>query len=241
MYTVPSGQPAQRVVLDRNAPALQQAFDAVPLPPGATPAAGSDHHLVVHQPGTDTMWEFWRLAYRDGAWHAGWGGRMSGVTASPGYYSGSQASWGATASSLPLVGGLMTLDEVRRGRIDHALAMAIPQPKAGVFTWPAQRTDGTYTGADAIPMGTRFRLDPTLDLDALALPPLVRMMAEAAQRHGIVVRDTAGAVTFQGEDPTPTGADPWRGAGGFFGGQTPDKLLARFPWERLQALPAGIG
>jgi hypothetical protein len=136
---------------------------------------------------------------------------------------------------------MITLDELRQGRIGHALALAIPQLKAGVFSWPAQRTDGTSTAASAIPAGTRFRLDPALDLDALSLPWLVRLMAEAAQRHGIVVRDTAGAVTFFGEDPTPTGTDPWRGPGGFFGNQYPDTLLARFPWERLQALQTQIG
>jgi hypothetical protein len=61
-------------------------------------------------------------------------------------------------------------------------------------------------------------------------------MAAAAQRYGIVVRDKAGAVVFFGEDSTPTGADAWRGAGGFFGGQWPNRLLERFPWDRLQVL-----
>jgi hypothetical protein len=236
VYRVPAGQPTERVVLDANLPALQREWEAVPIPTTATPAAGTDRHLVVHQPSTDAMWEFWHLERRAGVWHAGWGGKMSGVSASRGYFSGAQANWGATATSLPLPGGLMTIDELRRGRIDHALAIGIPQPKAGVFSWPAQRTDGTSTAANAIPAGVRFRLDPSLDLATLSLPWLVRLMAEAAQRYGVVVRDTAGAVTFYGEDPTPTGTDPWRAAGGFFGGQLPSTLLARFPWDRLQAL-----
>jgi hypothetical protein len=236
VYRVPAGQPTERVVLDTNLWALQREWEAVPIPPGARPAAGSDKHLVIHQPSTDTLWEFWHLERRDGTWHARWGGKMTGVSANPGYFTGAQSSWGATATSLPLAGGLMTIDEVRRGSIDHALALAIPHPKAREFSWPAQRTDGSNYAADAIPEGARFRLDPTLDLDSLRLPRLVRLMAEAAQRYGLVVRDKAGAVVFYGEDSTPTGSDPWRGSAGFFEGQYPNRLLERFPWDRLQAL-----
>ena len=36
--------------------------------------------------------------------------------------------------------------------------------RAGVFSWPAQRTDGLLDSPDAIPEGARFRLDPNLDI-----------------------------------------------------------------------------
>jgi hypothetical protein len=105
-----------------------------------------------------------------------------------------------------------------------------------VFRWPAQRTDGWINGGLVVPEGMRFRLDPTLDIASLHLPPLVRMLAEAAQRYGIVVRDKSGGVTFYAEDPAPLGANPYAGDNGFFGGDYPNHLLARFPWSRLQAL-----
>jgi hypothetical protein len=62
------------------------------------------------------------------------------------------------------------------------------------------------------------------------------MMAEAAQRYGIVVRDTAGNVTFYAQDPTPTGTNPYLGPKGYFEGTYPFKLLASFPWSHLQLL-----
>ena len=62
------------------------------------------------------------------------------------------------------------------------------------------------------------------------------MMAEAAQRYGIVVRDQSGVVAFAGEDPTPTGSNPWAGPGGWFSGQYPSTLVQQFPWAHLQAL-----
>ena len=51
-----------------------------------------------------------------------------------------------------------------------------------------------------------FRLDPKLDVAALHLPRVVEMMAEAAQRYGIIVRDkTLHAIGFYAEDPSPLG------------------------------------
>jgi hypothetical protein len=105
-----------------------------------------------------------------------------------------------------------------------------------VFAWPAQRTDGTG-GPLTLPEGARLRLDPTLDLSTLHLPPAALALAEAAQRYGIVVRDrTHHATAIYAEDPTPTGRDPYQGPNGLFGGKIPSALLADFPWDRLQVL-----
>jgi hypothetical protein len=63
------------------------------------------------------------------------------------------------------------------------------------------------------------------------------MIAEASQRYGIVVRDKTGSsVTFEAEDATRFGTDPYYGRGGWFRGRSPSALLASFPWSRLQAL-----
>jgi hypothetical protein len=230
VYTVPSDQPRVRVQLDNNYPSLQSDFADVPLPSGAVPAAGSDAHLTILQPATDSLWEFWQLSKATDGWHARWGGKMGDVSTDPGYF---PAPVGATGSGLPLVGGLMRIAELQAGRIDHVLALAIPAAKAGDHVWPAQRTDGSATSPAAIPEGTRFRLDPAVDVNALGLPAVARVMALAAQRYGVVVRDVSGAVTFYGEDPAPAGSDPYPA---LYGNTYPDKLLASFPWDRLQAL-----
>jgi hypothetical protein len=236
VYRVPADQPTVRVTLDIPYQPLQKAWDAVPVPPDARAAGGTDKAMVIWQPATDTLWEFWLMERRDGSWHARWGGRMTDVSHSPGYYTGTERNWGTSATSMPLLGGLITLDDVRSGHIDHALGMAIPEARKNWWTWPAQRTDGKKDDPGAIPEGARFRLDPRLDLDSLHLYPLVRMMAQAAQRYGIVVRDQAGVVAFAGEDPTPTGTNPWSGRDGWFSGQSPAALLQQFPWQHLEAL-----
>ena len=90
---------------------------------------------------------------------------------------------------------------------------------------------------NAIPAGTRFRIDPALDLSKLNMSPIVRMMARAVQRYGMVVRDGGGAVAFYAEDPTPTNENPFLGPGGLFGGTYISATLRReFPWQHLQAL-----
>ncbi|HYI38542.1 MAG TPA: hypothetical protein VEX39_18185 [Thermoleophilaceae bacterium] len=238
IYRVPRRQPLVPVALRTGPWGRELAAElarGVPIPPGARPAAGSDGHLTVHQPATDTLWELWRARRGAGGWEARWGGVLRGVSRSPGHYAGSRHNWGSTASSISVVGGVMTLAELRRGRIDHALALNVPDARAGTFSWPAQRSDGTG-GLATLPEGARLRLDPALDVESLRLTRLGRIMARAAQRYGIVVRDrTHKATAFFGEDPTRTGRDPYRGGDGYFSG-TPADALAGFPWQHLQLL-----
>jgi hypothetical protein len=235
-YVVPANQPTVPVHLTVSAPDLQPEFNAVPIPPGAKPAAGSDAHLTVWQPSTDKLWEFWKLAQTStGGWTARWGGEMDNVSTNPGYFdhSGITDSWGATATSLPLLAGLITFADLKRGYIDHALALAVPQAEQGVFSWPAQRTDGRYTGGVALPEGIRFRLDPTVNVASLNLPKFDAMLAQAAQTYGIVLRDQSGAVTLYAQDPTTAGSNPWPSA---LSGWSTATYLSWFPWSHLQAI-----
>ena len=62
------------------------------------------------------------------------------------------------------------------------------------------------------------------------------MIARAAQRFGIFVRDKARVAQFFAQDPQPTGANPYLGAAGYFESETPSELLSSFPWSRLQVL-----
>jgi hypothetical protein len=244
VYTVPTRQARVRVTLppgkDRS---LVAAFDSVPLPAGVRPAPGSDGELVLWQPGSDTIWEFWRLHRAHGAWHATWGGQLDHVSTGPGHFTAPHESWGTTASSLALTGGMMTPRELATGRIEHALSMAVPQPRASAFSRPAQRTDGPSPCVHAVPEGARFRLDPSLDVASLGLAPPVAAMARAAQKYGIYVRDKSDAVTFYAQSSVSLPADPYPA---IFGGRPPYELLRSFPWSHLQLMkmdlvPTGRG
>jgi hypothetical protein len=169
---------------------------------------------------------------------------MGNVSTSPGYFTNLSWSglaswdgwaWGASATSLPLAAGTITIADLQSGHIDHALAIAIPSPCYQRFTWPAQRTDGGSSAPDCLPEGAHLRLDPSLDLTSLRLPRITLMLATAAQRYGIIVRDkTNRETTFVAEDPTPTGSNPYLGPTGLFGGLQPWQFLPKFPWGQLQ-------
>jgi hypothetical protein len=253
IYRVGALQPTVKVQLDNPTAAwrapLQEAFNAVPIPVDAKPADGSDAHMTVWQPSTDKLWEFYQARKLADGWHASWGGAIANVSQSPGYYTvnswpGAQSFWGATATSLPVAAGTITIDELVQGHIDHALAVDLPYPRAGAYSWPAQRSDGTGTALDAIPEGAHLRLDPNLDLSRLTMSPLVRLMAVAAQRYGMIVRDqTHHAIGFFIEDPRPSGrlslfysSNGAISPTGFFAGRYPTSLLASFPWSSLQVL-----
>lgn len=212
---------------------LHEAFEAVPIPEDAQPADGRDAHMVIWQPSTDTMWEFWRAAKTDDGWVAEWGARIDDVSSHPGYFQGDKRNWGASATSLPIVGGMVTFEDLERGEIDHALALALPNTDDDEWVWPAQRTDGDDTSDDAIPAGTRFRLPADLDLESMDLPPLTMMLAKAAQRYGMIVRDRSGIVTVYGEDPKSRDDDPFEE---IIGEDSIGDVAGAFPWKELQVV-----
>lgn len=246
IYTVPAGQPMVTVKLQApaagpSAPALRSAWSAVPLPANAQAAAGTDGHLAVWQPSTDRLWEFWRLVHAPEGWYASWGGAMQKVSSNLGVYGpeawpGASPSWGGWASALSLTGGLITLEDLELGQINHALVIGIPNVRAGVYSSPARHDDGTSPNPLSLPEGAHLRLDPKLNLSALHLPRVTLMIAEAAQRYGIFITAKGANVAFFGQDPTPTGSNPYTGPGGYYEGKSPPRLLSSFPWNHLQLL-----
>jgi hypothetical protein len=254
IYTVPATQPTVYVQISPNSsgqvnPDLQRALSAVPIPPGAQPAAGTDEMLVINQPATNTMWELWHAQLESDGWHADWGGRIIDVSQSPGYYEHIVASdgtvleqpwWGASATSLALADSVITVRDLQNGYIDHALALLVPHPwaRAGVVAWPAERTDGISTDPASIPEGAHFRLDPTLNIDSLNLPALTKMIALAAQQYGFIVRGSSSDVTVQGQAPrTANQTSVWQNIMAASGFKYWVQVLQQFPWSHLQLLP----
>ena len=240
IYFVGPCERTVRVKLD-HAPdaALASAWSAVPLPASAQPSSG-DNDLAVWQPSTDRLWEFFQLHRAVDGWHAEWGGAIRHVSSNAGVYGtdawpGAKPWWGVTATSFSVAGGVITANDLAAAKINHAVALVAPNVRYRSYVTPAQRNDGSSTARCSIPEGAHLRLDPSLNLARLHLPPLTRMIAEAAQRYGIIVRDYSPAVAFVGQDPTN---DPHLQSlyvsayQGMYSGQ----LMAAFPWSHLQVL-----
>ena len=214
----------------------------MPIPPDAHPAFGTDGTLVVWQPSTDKLWDFWRAVHEEDGWHASWGGatqeRLPPLRGSPTKQAGREPNPGGAPRGARSVWweALITLEDLEKGVIDRGCRSPLPDVRAGVYASPALRTDGESDDPLSLPEGAHLRLDPSLDLDSLNLPRITLMIARAAQRYGIIVNNGAANVAFYAQDSTPTGNDPYRGPDGYFEGSYPRKLLSSFPWSHLRLL-----
>ena len=259
LYTVPADQPRVAVALDSGDPELRAALAAgVPIPPYAQPAPGTDGQLIIYQPSTDTMWEFWRARRGiTGGWRATWGGVIGDVSTNPGHYQDAVAggypqrhTWGGPASGIPNLPGLITVEQLRSGVIGHAVIFSTWANHPTRWVYPAQRTDGRCRGlmgriCAGVPQGARFRIDPRFDVSRID-HPIARMIAAAVQDYGMVLTNTTGSgVSFYAEGwrGHPGRGDPYYGPGGLF---TTDpsqaattRFMREFPWGHLQMLRRG--
>lgn len=255
VYTVGPDTPVQQWTysdcqnMPQLAPVIAGSLAAVPTPPGMLVSQGTDESVAIYQPATDTYWDFWR-AQQDasGHWSACWGGEIEHYSTNPGIFDN---PLGASATGLPLGASLIRVDELRRGRIDHAINLETVRTQAGCFSWPATRDDGNTPGADIPCEGQRFRLDPAFDVNTL-IDPAARTIARAMQQYGLILTDKAGAVVTQAEDPRPFeatdgGIDPYNqlfdptGTGLLPESLTRYLVMAQIPLNRLQALPLNYG
>ncbi|ROP26753.1 hypothetical protein [Pseudokineococcus lusitanus] len=212
----------------------------VPVPDDAVPSPGGDRQLTIYSPDGDQLWELWKVSRTSQGWQACWGGRLDRVSQSLGVFPGST---GASASGLSEAMGAVSAREVSTGRIRHAITLSLPEvAHRSSFSYPAQRSDGSTMRSSAPAMGTRFRLDPRLDVASLDLHPVAAAVARAAQTYGFIVGDRSGAVSvaaLSGEpDRALTGVDPWADV---LDGTASHAVMRDFPWERLQALPEDWG
>lgn len=217
---------------------------AVPIPASAKQASGTDGEMTIYQPSTNSIWELW-VAKKDattGAWSACWGGKMTGTTTNQGIF---QKNYGTTATGLPFIGGQITAEELSKGVINHAIGIAlVDTEKASIFSWPANRSDGYNPNSlpNRIPEGLRFRLDPSVNVDALPMSTAGKIIAKAAQKYGFVVWDKAGSISIRAQNVdsyTAQGlANPYPA---LYGGKPSYSVLDGFPWSKLQFLPMNYG
>jgi hypothetical protein len=200
----------------------------VPVPDGAWPQYGSDGAMVVIDPDSRNIYEFWRAQYKKGSWTT----QFAAVTDLDG------SGWGgATGSGASRLAGVVRVAEIKQGWIPHALAMGSDNVCAKVFRPPALKTDGQSTKPDCLPEGARLQLDPELDIDSLGLTPAEHMVAQALQQYGAYIIDVGGAplgISFERDNAAAAGTvgSTYSAAGieWDYDGMT------NIPWKRLRVL-----
>ncbi|MEX5259364.1 hypothetical protein [Kocuria sp. CPCC 205263] len=209
---------------------------AMPIPSGAAPNQGSDGVMTVMDLSTNTVSEYWQARQTpDGEWTTTWGAENS--------MSGSGWGGSSTGAGASRIGGVVRVDEIEAGVIDHALVMQSDNVCKDVYRAPALKTDGNSSRSDCIPEGARLQLSPGIDVEGI--PGITTgevAVAKALQTHGAYLidrADTSLSISFElAPDATP--ASPGRVyeeagfAWDYYG-------MPKVPWKEMRVLESWNG
>jgi hypothetical protein len=153
-----------------------------PIPRSVHIEGGSDRHALLLDRDECRLYELGGLEWRGGHWHA-WAGATWNLRSNR----VRPAGWtSADAAGLPILPGLARYDEVRRGRIDHALRFTVSRTRRG-FVYPARHSAGAAGGGSLPPMGLRVRLKKHFKLRGF--PRQARVVLRGLKRYGMIVAD----------------------------------------------------
>ncbi len=93
------------------------------------------------------------------------------------------------APNTPMIGQYVLNSEVNSGTIPHVMAFCSQNTRISTSSlWPARKSDGFNTAADAMPMGTWIRLGSNIDPSTFTGG--TRVIIEALQTRGAVLTDS---------------------------------------------------
>ena len=186
-------------VTDGSAPRASFTFDYAdesdpgpyPVPEGARIEEGDDHHLLVLDASSCTLYELFNVRRTASGWAAG-----SGAVFDLGDYALRPDGWtSADAAGLAILPGLVRYDEVASGEIKHALRFTADWTSAD-HLWPARHHAPTGEPEDP-PMGMRVRL--RADFDTSGFSPEVRVILKALKKYGMILADNGSDWFISGE------------------------------------------
>jgi hypothetical protein len=157
-----------------------------PIEGGAGAPSGADRHVLyvdtAGAPANCTLYELYGAQNFSGN---GWTAANGAI-----FHLGSNAlrpdGWtSADAAGLPILPGLVRVEEVLAGSITHALRFTVSRT-ADAYVHPATHAAGT-AGMDLPPMGLRLRL--RADYQVSSAPALAQVILRAMQTYGLLLAD----------------------------------------------------
>jgi hypothetical protein len=157
-----------------------------PIPRNAPIEGGrrsdGDRHVIVVDRDRCRLYELFAASPGASGWRAGsgaiWDLRSNRLR---------PRGWtSADAAGLPILPGLARYDEVRRGRIDHALRFTAAQTRRA-FVYPARHFASDLTAPDLPAMGQRLRLKRGYRI--AGFPRQARIVLRALKRYGMILAD----------------------------------------------------
>jgi hypothetical protein len=174
-----------------------------PVPPNAPVEGGKnasgDRHVLVLQQGAKpgdacTLYEMYQAYPVSGG--KSWRARAGAVWNTSSNALRHNGWTSADAAGLAIFPALIKCDEVAAGVINHALRVTFNDSQAGWIS-PATHDTGSSTDASLPPMGLRFRLKASFNVNALKGQS--KIIATAMQKYGMLMADNGSNWYFQGE------------------------------------------
>ena len=153
-----------------------------PIPANPKIEHGSDHHILIVDNSTCTLYELFDASYSGGSWHAGSGAiwNLNSNALRPDTWTS------ADAAGLPILPGLVRYDEILSGKIDHAIRFTASNTNG--YIWPARHLTSNNPSMTHIPpMGARFRLKSSFNISGY--PPHMQVILTAMKTYGIILAD----------------------------------------------------
>jgi hypothetical protein len=151
-----------------------------------------DRHAIVVDRATCRLYETWSTYHTSRGWTAG-----SGATWSLDANKLRPAGWtSADAAGLPILPGLLRVDEVKAGYVDHAIRFTADRT-ATKYIWPARHEAGDSSCSSCPPMGARFRLKAGFSLAGYSRD--TKVVLRAMKTYGLILADNGSSWYFQGE------------------------------------------
>ena len=187
---VPPDQPG--VPINFTAYGAESDPGPYPIPPDAPLEAGSDRHVLVVRAGECRLYELYNAEKQGDGWNAD-----SGAVFDLQSNALRPAGWtSADAAGLPILPGLVRIDEVGSGEIRHALRVTFSSTQRA-YVPPATHFASPVTDPDAPPMGLRLRLNAGYDISRYT--GQARVVLEALKKYGLIVADNGSNWFISGE------------------------------------------
>ena len=225
---ISASTPRSTVPLSENWGGNPLAGLKVPVPANLKIPPGSDGHVAIADPTTDTVVNLWVTKKTGTGLAANWGA----ATALDG--DGREHNGSSTGAGIARYAAVVRASEIAAGTIPHALFFSTNMVKPGEVRYPATKTDGSNMDGvgSPVPEGARVQLDPSIDVDTIpGISSGEKAIAKALQTYGAYVGDNGGArMAFIAEYAPDSGAYSQAGLSGDF------VALDHIPWARLRVL-----
>jgi hypothetical protein len=175
----------------------------VPWNPAWQPSSGFESQMVVIDPDNGLEWDYFRVQFKLQMVQAHVANMVTGD-----YRIKEDGFLPSRGSGLPALAMLVRPQEVRQGRIEHALSLAMGNVSGVKCVPPALKYDFPNAPRNGVPAGMRFSLTLSvqeLDRWAERLPSELseetrrsaRIIAQALREYGWFVTDAAPGALFQ--------------------------------------------